>query len=91
MDMTWINDPKRFHELTDFLASATQEAYEAGRREASSVLRLIQNCEPDEMTYMSNPPQNKCKRCGKFWFVGSNPPACEVFSHPSIEVKDKEV
>lgn len=33
-------------------------------------------CEPDDCVYTSNPPQNRCKICRKFWQVGKQTPIC---------------
>lgn len=33
-------------------------------------------CEPNDLVYTSNPPQNKCKNCGQFWFCKDPAPIC---------------
>ena len=33
-------------------------------------------CEKDELMYMSNPPQYKCKNCGRFWYAHKETPFC---------------
>lgn len=44
-------------------------------------------CEPNDLIYTSNPPQNKCKNCGKFWFCKDKRPVCHSPSQ-NIEKED---
>ena len=34
-------------------------------------------CEPSNISYLSNPPQNKCKYCGQMWVGGEKIPSCK--------------
>ena len=43
-------------------------------------------CERDSLMYMSKPPQNKCKNCGKFWFCDKETPEC---SEPMTKEEEK--
>lgn len=46
-----------------------------------------EKCVPDEKAYLSDPPQYKCKSCGRFWFTSDEYPICRpveintIFSH----------
>lgn len=37
-----------------------------------------EKCEPSDLCYLSNPPQNKCKKCGQFWVVRKEIPMCKM-------------
>jgi hypothetical protein len=39
-------------------------------------------CEADGLQYLSNPPQNKCKNCGQFWFCKDKSPICHLPPEP---------
>jgi hypothetical protein len=47
-------------------------------------MKQIQLCEPGGISYLSNPPQSKCKNCGQFWFSGSNTPTCRIVEMNTI-------
>jgi hypothetical protein len=36
--------------------------------------------ESDGLTYLSYPPQNKCKNCGQFWYITNGEPKVEIKS-----------
>jgi len=48
-------------------------------------------CQASDVQYLSNPPQNQCKKCGRFWYVGKEIPECVPITHPlnreSVEEK----
>lgn len=49
-------------------------------------------CVPDDPIYTSNPPQYKCKYCGKFWHTNEQIPMCNRKEEPIrvlIETSDK--
>lgn len=55
------------------------------RRKAQKILDagytrapIDRKCIPNNMVYTSNPPQYKCKNCGKFWFCEKDVPTCKI-------------
>lgn len=36
-----------------------------------------EKCESDGLSYLSNPPQLKCKKCSRFWFAHEETPKCK--------------
>ncbi len=38
----------------------------------------MKKCEPDGLQYLSNPPQSKCKNCGKYWVNERGTPECRI-------------
>jgi hypothetical protein len=42
------------------------------------VWEKLGKCEPDNLSYLSNPPQFKCKKCGKHLVAGNETPTCST-------------
>lgn len=43
-------------------------------------------CQHGNLIYLSYPPQNKCKNCGRFWFCKDEAPECTAISTKNEEL-----
>lgn len=48
-------------------------------------------CVPDDKMYLSNPPQHRCKYCGKFWYTKDGIPACDKQPLERIPEEDIDI
>ncbi len=46
----------------------------------------LNKCEADNLQYLSLPTQNRCKKCGQFWFSGKEIPDCKLVEMNSINL-----
>lgn len=68
---------------------AVAEAFKDLRQNKMTPRTKLEKCEPDDMIYMSNPTQYKCKKCGKFWRTDEIIPDCHQTEKEKKEVRDK--